>query len=121
MGSRKVGDTWYRVEDYMVASTLDEYETPMGPGHVELRVLKFQIVKVTPKGVRLDVEKVVLDHWNKKYACPTLELAVESFMARKRRQIAINNSRVKNAKEAILLAQHLLDKQITADNRHATT
>jgi len=46
-------------------------------------------------------------HARKKFACSTLELAKESFIARKKRQAQIHTARANQAKRAIWLAESL--------------
>lgn len=61
----------------------------------ELILYKFPIDRKTPEGVwildKLLEPKFIRDSWKKKYAHPTIEEAMESYKARKIRQIEINN------------------------------
>lgn len=105
-----VGDLWFRYEDHLRANISYDGE-PTG-SHVEVSLHKFRVEKVTPQGVRLRADYgayrgafLVLDHWVKKFACPTLELARQSFIKRKQRQIGIYKARVRCAEEAIALMQ----------------
>ena len=97
----KVGDVWYRIVDGRYAPPLDEYEQPIGTGRPYLRTEEYRVIRVTPCGVVLDNGRVVLEHWTKKFACPTIELARVSFLARKRRQLTIHRARVEQAEWAI--------------------
>jgi hypothetical protein len=99
--------TFYRFEDYGVSHGTEEF------GFFSTRTLalrEFAVVKETPKGawiagpfgltkrfVRLDARK--------RYACPTVEEARESFMARKKRQIKILKTQLVNAEESLQLAE----------------
>jgi hypothetical protein len=60
----------------------------------------FTVTRVTPKGKWIDAHgerKFILNDARKRYACETLELAVESFKARKRRQIALLAAQLRRA------------------------
>lgn len=116
--SPKVGDTWYRFEDRRYAN-LDDDDFVVSQLAVELKELR--VKKVTPKGVKLvaaccwnrdwdiDLRFVLLDA-KKRYAHPTKELALKSFVARKEAQVRIYQSRISDAKTALLRAQALLDR-----------
>lgn len=94
--SRK-GDTWYRVEDYSA-------------DYVVLR--KFQVLRSTPQGVWLDLypypNKFCLIGVGKRYAHATVEQALNSFMARKKRQILILTNQLRRAESALELTQRSL-------------
>lgn len=71
--------TWYRYE-----------ESHHGERGIVVR--EYEVLRETPKGVWLDVddgERFVLLGARKRYACPTMREAQDSFIARKRRQIRI--------------------------------
>jgi hypothetical protein len=98
------------LEDYNTAAPLDEYDNPIpGGGSTHVRLIKFQVVRHTPKGVWLSWfgcrSRFVLKGAHKRFACPTLAEAKESFLARKKRQIGIYEARIKTAKQAIELAE----------------
>ncbi|TPL42664.1 MULTISPECIES: hypothetical protein [unclassified Mesorhizobium] len=72
-----VEDGWYRYED-------SSSSTP------SIHLRRFRVLRETPKGVWLDDwsrERFVLKDANKRWAYPTIELARESFLIRKRRQV----------------------------------
>jgi hypothetical protein len=100
---------WYRFESHNVSAGVDECgdpirtETPI----VEVGVTRFAVVKHTPKGVRLDSGRLVMRNSRKRYACPTIEEALESFKARKRAQIRILSRQVKAAELALRQAKAL--------------
>lgn len=97
-------EVWFRYEDFRVSNGVDEWENSLG-SHTAIRLVKLRVVKHTPKGVRLEDGKVVIKDHHKKYALPTKELALESFLARKNREIEIYTCRIQHAKEAIELAK----------------
>lgn len=92
-----------------------------GDGKVGLRLSEFIEVKKTPKGCWIcpaltfngvttpipcyksnaDHWKLVLDESRKKYACETKELALESFIRRKQRQIRILKHQLAIAETAL--------------------
>lgn len=106
----KVGDTWYRLEDHLYSAGVDEFDNPLGPPQLQVNINKFTVAKVTPKGVWLDRgwmgKRFVLSGTRRKYACPTLELALESFLARKQRQARIYQARADSAREAMEIAKY---------------
>ena len=77
-----LGDRFYRLENY------GDY----------IQREEFIVTKVTPKGVKIqkvavkttviidEKQYLILNNSNKKYAWPTLELAVNSFFIRKKRE-----------------------------------
>jgi len=100
----KAGDVWYRIEDYRYAEDVDEWGDPSG-SNVGIEVRKYRVRNPTPQGVRLDIgfgeTRVVLDASIKRFADPTMERALVSFLARKRRQAAIYEARAADARIAI--------------------
>lgn len=89
-------EVWYRFEDYLV----DDYSWKC---RVVLR--RFPVVKKTPCGVWLDLglscKRWVNQTAFKRFACPTIEEAKESFIARKKRAISIYRSRLRQAEAAL--------------------
>jgi deoxyribodipyrimidine photolyase-like uncharacterized protein len=68
------------------------------------------VAKETPKGCWIDVygkRKFILNDAVKRYACPTKELALQSFIARKRRQCAILRAQLENAEGLLAYASAL--------------
>lgn len=74
--------------------------------HGELSCEVFQILKKTPKGVwiedwrRVGGKRFVLLSAHKQFACETKEKALESFLARKKRQGAILRGQLEACYEA---------------------
>ncbi|RWH49569.1 MAG: hypothetical protein EOQ80_06590 [Mesorhizobium sp.] len=69
---------WYRYEDSSAY-------------HSSIHLRRFRILRETPKGVWLDdygQERFVLKDAKKRWAYPTIELARESFLIRKQKQVA---------------------------------
>lgn len=111
---------WYRYEGVAYAAPLDEYEMPIGSGRKAIRLDAYRVAKETPKGVQLDMGffggdakrgwKFVLLHSRKRFACPTKEEALESFIARKKRQHGILMARAVEAESFMHLALKELSK-----------
>lgn len=103
------GEFWYRLVDFLTAPPLNEFDQPDGPStlHVELR--RFRVLKRTPKGVWLEgwpsSRRFVLNEATKRFACPTIAEALESFIARKKRQIKIYRRRMEDAQDALRIAE----------------
>jgi|GEM_PF-3014061 len=103
----------YRYVDVAYSLGCDEYDNPYPGYNLKVELKKFKIIKRTPKGAWLafydglfleDSKKFVLLSARKKYACETKELALESFVARKRRQVRILGSCIKRAETALFIA-----------------
>lgn len=69
-------------------------------------VMKFNVIKHTPKGVwieeHFEKKRFVLKDAKKKFACETEEEALKSFRARKQRQIKILKNRLRIARAALI-------------------
>jgi len=112
-----MAECYYRFEDDLVGTggfDIDGDYIP-GPSYVRVRVLTYEIAKRTPKGAWVRHPSpvdgsmqtyLILDHWHKKHANPTLEGARQDFIARKQRLIDVQTRRIKNAQEAIDLAKN---------------
>lgn len=78
--------------------------------YVKLQLREYQVLKHTPRGVRIDDYRLggrfISRDWNKQWACPTVEEARLSFIARKKRQMLILRARLQQAEEAMALAEH---------------
>jgi hypothetical protein len=110
-------DVWYRYEEQRYAPSLDEYDRPMGRGTIQLHLREYAVIKTTPKGVWLESQqyrftrgvisdrRFVLREARKRFACPTKEEALVSFLARKNRQLRILKSQIRDVEDAILLAK----------------
>ena len=108
----KVGDHWYSIHDVQYAPPLDEFDNPVGTGRIDYTIRQFEVVRVTPKGVWLkptpfgyDDPRFVLMGKGKRLAHPTLEQAVESFKARKTRQVSILSHQIRRVEVALRLVE----------------
>jgi hypothetical protein len=115
---------WYRITDHATSAGTDECGDPLpGPGGVAFTVEEYETVKETPQGVWLkprcwritgsvhgsfgedsDLFWIKRDA-HRRYACPTMAEAVESFLARKDKQARIYEARARYARRAALEAK----------------
>lgn len=99
---------FYRYVDVAYAPMADEFGERRGSGDLKVELREYPLVRRTPKGVWIDDyghERFVLLSARRKFACETKEDAMESFIARKRRQLEIYNARAERAKRAIRIAR----------------
>lgn len=97
---------WFRVEETTYSAGVNEWGDPLPGGPTRTNLYTYRVLRETPCGVWLEwadgIEaKFVNRSWGKRYACPTVEEAVASFKARKRRQIGICKKRIRQAEEAM--------------------
>lgn len=109
-------NVYYRYRDYLVSKGVDpETEASYG-SHVELDCDEYKVLRTTPKGVWIELydgqERFVRNDSRKKFAHPTQEEALDSFIARKERQISILAAQRRSAKEALIKASTLRMKGI---------
>lgn len=98
---------WYRYVDMV-----------MWGGDVKVLLEEYDQIKETPCGVWLRYSRWAFyskQHWmkkgaRKKFACPTKEEALESFVARKRRQLDILRYQTERAEEALARAKQMLSE-----------
>lgn len=121
MDEPKVGDVWYRyVDDLRIG--LDEYS----PSEMRVSELTYRVLSVTPKGVWvaddtrstygyvrscygfIQGKRFILKNATARYAYPTKEMALKSYIARKKRQISILSAQIKTAKDALAIANLML-------------
>lgn len=97
-------EVYYRYEDVRYAPPADECGERYGIGDLKVELRKFDVKKHTPKGTVINYynqRKFILREANKHFACPTIEEAKASFIARKKRQASIHRARYEQALEAI--------------------
>lgn len=107
----QVGDTWYRYEDRRYGS-FDEFGSRT---YVYVRVEErtYEVAKVTPKGVWLDFgwqRRFVRHDARKKFAAPTREEAMASFLARKERHARILRAQLEQVEDALAIARKQQDE-----------
>lgn len=111
------GERWYRYDYQRYSPGSDECGDPLPGTVVKLVLREFMAVKVTPKGVWIQAmfeqhvcsdRHFILRKSHKKFAWPTLELAMTSFRARKAKEIAIYQRRIAIAQAALELCDRKL-------------
>ncbi len=106
--------SYFRYEEVLVGEGYtDQWGEYVHTGsHVRLQLREYKVLKHTPKGARIDDYtpggRFVSREWNKQWACPTVEEARLSFIARKRRQARILEARLRQAQVAMELAEQRL-------------
>ncbi len=102
---------WYRYENYSTAPPLDEFENPIGRGEGHITLRKYMILRSTPRGMWIEYEmdhrheKFILTGAHKQFAWRTIEEAQVSFMARKKRQLGILETRAQDVRDIITKAE----------------
>lgn len=110
-------EIWYRFEEQTYAAPLDEFDGgPCGEGLVEVHLHKYEVIRHTPKGVWVKRRigawscghaRFILRQAHKRYACPTMEEAGQSFLARKARQARIFKARLRTIEKALAVFEHM--------------
>lgn len=104
---------WFRYSDSLVHSGgFDDRGDPLPGSEVRIYLSTYRVIRETPKGVWLQDFKprFVLRGARKRFACPTQEEALASFIARKERQADIHQACINRATDAIKIAQGMLRK-----------
>jgi len=100
----KSHEHWYRYTDFLIDTD---------PICVSIELKTYLVIRHTPKGVWIDTrfdlaeksrKKFILKDAMKRFACPTIEEAKESFLARKRKQLRIYKARTKQVEQVIIKA-----------------
>lgn len=89
-------EVWYRYFDLI------------GWENAKPRLQECKVLRHTPRGVVLDFygeEKFVLSTARRRWAYPTKELALDSYIQRKRKQIGWGQRTVDHANEMLVMAQ----------------
>lgn len=108
---------WYRYEDYHTAPPLDEWEQPVGRGEGYITLRKWIVLRYTPKGLWIEYEteygskKFILAGAHKRFACPTIEEAQISFLARKKKQLGILETRAGDVRDIITKAKRKFTRE----------
>lgn len=105
----------YRIESRRISAGFDDWGDPSpGAGHSQLYAHVFVVLKVTKCGKWIrdygGNRRFILDTSRKRFAQETLELSLESFRARRKRQIGILQARLRAAEEELALAKVDPDK-----------
>lgn len=102
---------YYRYDDVSSSGgCVDEYgEWVRGISYTTVVLTTYPVIKKTPKGAWLSNGKFVLDGSGKRGAHATKELALESFVARKKRQRRILKAQLSRIKTALIIAEKGVD------------
>lgn len=107
-------DKMYRYEETVYSRGVDQFDDPLPGYSLGVSCREFEIVRRTPKGVWVKEwygipgeERFVLLTARKRYACPTRAEALESFRARKKRQLGILEAQAKKVKLALEMADRI--------------
>ncbi|UPT95468.1 hypothetical protein J4G48_0040655 [Bradyrhizobium barranii subsp. apii] len=103
----------WRCEAKRYSVCVDPDRDVYGTTPPKLEMWWWEIDRVTPKGAWVCGRFVLLSA-TKRWACPTEEEALESFMARKRKQIRILSHRLKEAEVDLALAYPKSHAQVFA-------
>ena len=84
-------------------------------GGARVDLLEFEVIKETSSGVWIKSPYYSKNKWvnlkaRKKFACPTVEEALESYLMRKKRQIRILKGQLSRAKSALYEGENLANK-----------
>lgn len=101
---------WYRYDVQHYAAPLDETDISLDSGLYQLVLYEYPVAKETAQGVwllsaRRGAGRFVLKSSRKRYACPTKEEALASFIRRKEVQISILTAQLRTANLDLSLAR----------------
>lgn len=101
-------EVWYRYREIFYSIGVDDYGDPIpGIGRIEIRLEEYPVIKKTPCGAWIETyfeRRFVNLNWNKRFAVPTIDEARKSFIARKKREIQLMESRAKTARRSLAVA-----------------
>ena len=108
--------------EYLYRYDYTNYEAAsiFGAPRVEVHPESFLIVKRTPKGAWVNTyfgRKFVNLGARKRWACPTREEAMESFIARKERQLSILKAQARNVEAALDRAKEMVSTSTPIGDR----
>lgn len=99
---------WYRYEDRAVAGSCDENGDPVpGSAYMEITLFEWNVERETPQGAWLTIyggnKRWASKVSKRRFACSTKLDAIDSYLARKRKQRSIYQSKV-------YLVEHVIQK-----------
>jgi hypothetical protein len=99
---------FYRITETTYSAGCDDWGDPIPGGPTRTNLSKYKVLRRTPKGAWIEDlgglfsdRRFVLLSARKRFAAPTVEEAIESYKARKARQIKILNGQIRRAEEAL--------------------
>lgn len=121
----KIGETiglgyLYRFEDHTYAARIDPYDDSDGNWYTVGPYLELEAILIrskTPKGFTIHATnalgwRFISMEAHKKYACPSVEEALVSYIARKKRQHAIYEAKAKRASTMLERASQAYNKLV---------
>jgi hypothetical protein len=99
----------YRYQEQSYSIGVDQFDNPLPGYHLIIELYSYRVIRETSKGVWINdygKDRFVLLTARKKFACRTKEEALESFIARKNRQIKILSDQLEKAKLAKKYAEN---------------
>lgn len=102
-------DVLWRCEAKRYSVVIDAEAEIYGTTDPRLEMTWWRVTKRTPKGARLVEGRFVLLTARKRWACNTRQEALESFVARKRRQIDILDDKLARARKELQLTEGWYD------------
>jgi len=101
----------YRYDDRIYACIVDAERELWGTTTPKLVLSEFEVLKRTRCGAwivdAIGHRRFVNLEASKRYACPSAESAMESFVMRKRRQIRILRAKLVRAEQVMALTQNI--------------
>lgn len=96
---------YYRYYDTLYSNGTDEFGDALPGGHMEVQLMTIPVLKATKCGAWIgwseSDKRFINNSWTKRWACPTIKEAQESYIARKKREIALYQGRINYAQEAL--------------------
>jgi hypothetical protein len=99
----------YRYQEQSYSIGVDQFDNPLPGYQLKIELYSYRVIRETSKGVWINdygKDRFVLLTARKKFACRTKEEALESFIARKNRQIKILSLQLEKAKLAKKYAEN---------------
>ena len=102
-------EIWYRFQEQRYSVTIDAEQEIYGT-RIDIIRIDYTVIKHTPKGVWLGYghggwKRFVKKDATRRFACPTIEEAKVSFIARKNKQISILQKQISQIQEALKLIE----------------
>ncbi|MEQ1950913.1 hypothetical protein [Mesorhizobium sp. CN2-181] len=103
-------DVLWRAEGKRYSYVIDADSDHFGTTPLQVEMHWYPVTKRTPCGAWIG-DKFVRLTARKRWACNTEKEALESYAARKKRQISIYEARLVEAKRGLTIAEHAITKE----------
>ena len=101
-------EVFYRYTDRRLANFVDEWGDATG-SHPDVTLREYTVLSHTAKGTWIAEgyrgRRFVLRGAHRRFACPTVEEAKESFLARKRRQLSILKAQQRHVEDVMAMVE----------------